>query len=127
MKKIRKIIKSVIPHFGWKNVKLSQIITPKTKPLTPTLECPERVYNFICYCETCYMGENGRPLIKRIAEHSQHSSKSAITKHIYACPAYLDALKQKFGEIPTRDTKYFLAERFSIIEKNCMFKVNVKI
>ena len=64
------------------------------------------------------MGESRRPLIKRIAEHSQHSSKSAITKHIYACPAYLDALKQKFGEIPTRDTKYFLAERFSIIEKN---------
>ena len=64
------------------------------------------------------MGESRRPLIKRIAKHSQHSSESAITKHIYACPAYLDALRQKFGEIPTRDTKYFLAERFSIIEKN---------
>ena len=72
------------------------------------------------YFKTCNMGESRRLLIKRIAEHYQLSSKSAITKHIYSCPAYLDALKQKFGEIPTRKlycTKYFLAERFSIIEK----------
>ena len=93
--------------FLLENVKLSQIITPKTKPLTPTLECPGTVYNFICYCETCYMGESRRPLIKRIAEHSQHSSKSAITKHIYACPAYLDALKQKFSR-----HKIFSCRRF---------------
>ena len=98
-------------------VKSNQIITLKTKPTTPNLECPGTVYNFKCYCNTCYMGESRRPLIKRIAEHSQLSSKSAITKHIYSCPAYLDALKQKFGEIPTRNTKYFLAKRFSIIEK----------
>jgi hypothetical protein len=63
-------------------------------------------------------GESQRPLMKRIAEHSQCSSKSAITNNIYSCPAYLDALKREFGEIPTRDTKYFLAERFSIMENN---------
>ena len=110
-KKIRKIIKSITPNFNinfcWRNIKLSQLITPKTKPATPKLECAGTVYKFKCFCKICYMGESQRPLIKRIAEHSQRSSKSAITKHIYSCPAYLDALKRKFGEIPTRNTKYF--------------------
>ena len=120
--KLRKIIKSITLNlninFCWRNIKLSQLITPKTKPATPKLECAGTVYKFKCFCKICYMGESQRPLIKRIAEHSQRSSKSAITKHIYSCPAYLDALKRKFGEIPTRDTKYFLAECFSIMENN---------
>ena len=52
-KQFRKLIKSKTPElnisFAWKNVKISSLFTPKTKPIIPKLLITGSLYNHKCF------------------------------------------------------------------------------
>ena len=79
-KKIRKLIKSKTPEFNisfaWKNVKISRLFTPKTKPIIPKLLVTGSVYNYKCFCLKKYIGESKRPLNYQNSRTSAKFSKN---------------------------------------------------
>ena len=126
--KFRKLIKSKTPKFNisfaWKNVKISRLFFPKTKPIIPKLLVTGSVYNYKCFCLKKYIGESKRPLITRIQEHQQSSRKTAICLHnlfIKECPDFQTELLNRYGHIPNRDITDFLSKRFEILHKNLSY------
>ena len=70
----------------YKSCKLSSFFSLKDKtPLALTSKC---VYKFSCLCDVnvTYIGETTRPLVVRVDEHLASTKKTAVRKHIDACP-----------------------------------------
>ena len=93
--------------FAWKNVKISRLFIPKTKPIVPKLLITGSVYNYKCFCLKKYIGESKRPLIIRIQEHQQGSRKTAIFLYNQESPDFQQELLKLYGHIPNREITDF--------------------
>ena len=76
------------------------------------------VYNYNCYCGSCYIGQTKKLFETRIFQHRRDES-SHIFKHISVCTQYKSAMNLKYGSGPTlAQQREFIKERFIILEKN---------
>ena len=127
---IYNIIKRYTPYYKlnivFTTIKLESIILPRLKPKKQFNQNSNCIYEFICVCDSNYIGETCQLLHSRIKQH-KGQSESHINQHILTCVDYQNTFMEKYqvdpDNLPSTYTmhKYrreFLEEHFEILETN---------
>ena len=133
------IIKRYTPYYKlnivFTTIKLESIILPRLKPKKQYYHNSNCIYEFICVCDSNYIGETCQILHSRIKQH-KGQSESHVNQHILTCEEYQKTFTEKYqiepDNLPSIYTmhKYrreFLEEHFKLLETNLTNTAHRKI